>query len=262
MQKINLKINYRHLLIILNICISNFVYCQKNSLSKINAYQFINEYPKDFNKKSISESAADTIYQYFSGDIRLVEFSKVYAYTLNEKLAFEEKRNLFLIYHKDSSRGIFLNFYTSQPQSIVNVDSLLRDSWIHNFELSGLIPDSNPIFNEEKHSPNILREISYQFKPSKVKNTIAKVNIRVDSSRNLYLARLSSKWDQEFNGKVIEIKLSFEESSQNGNPINYSINFRLNSTDQISPKIETLFEYYSSINTPNKPLKFISNFLP
>ncbi len=238
---------FTYLLILVNFIISNSVQCQKNDISKINAYQFINEYPKGFNKKNFTETTADTIYQYFSGDIRLVQFSKIYAYTLKEKLAFEEKRSLYVIYHKDSSRGIFFNFYTSQPQSNVNVDSLLQDSWIHNFELSGLIPVPNPIFNEEKSSTNLLREFSYQFKPSIVKNTIAKVNIQVDSSRNIYLASLSSKWDEEFYGKVVEIKLSFEESVQNMNPINYSIRFRLNLINQFSPKVATFFEYYKLI---------------
>jgi hypothetical protein len=242
-----------YLLILVNFIISNSSNCQINEISKINAYQFINEYPIGFNKKNISETTADTIYQYFLGDIRLFQFSKIYAYTLNEKLAFEEKRNLYVIYHKDSSRGVFFNFYTSQPQSIVNIDSLLQDSWIHNFELSGLIPDSNPIFKEEKSSTNFLKELSSQFKPSKVNNTTVTVNIQVDSSRNLYLARLSSKWDNEFKGKVVDIKLSFKESIQNVKSINYSIRYRLHSIDQFSPNIQTFFDYYNSKNSFNKP---------
>lgn len=58
-------------LFLTNLCILKYSYCQKIENSKIIAYQFINEYPKSFNKKEILENISDTVYQYFQGDFRL-----------------------------------------------------------------------------------------------------------------------------------------------------------------------------------------------
>lgn len=231
-------------IVIIHFFLLNSSYCQKNENSKIIAYQFINEYPKSFNKKEILENISDTVYQYFQGDFRLFQFSKVFVYTLNENLAFEEKRSLYLIYHKDSSSGLLFNFYKEKTQTIVNVDSLFEESWVHNFELSGLVPTPNPIFKEEKNSPDNLKKYSFHFNPANTKNLNIQVDTKVDSSKNYFLASLSRKWDDYFKGKVVDIKLAFQELNNSTTPVNYSIRFKLNSINQVPPNIEVFFNYY------------------
>lgn len=227
-----------------NLCILKYSYCQKIENSKIIAYQFINEYPKSFNKKEILENISDTVYQYFQGDFRLFQFSKVFVYTLNENLAFEEKRSLYLIYHKDSSTGLLFNFYKEKTQTIVNVDSLLEESWVHNFELSGLIPSPITILKEEKNNIDNLKKYIFQFNLANVKNVNVQLNTKVDSSKKHFLASLSRKWDEHFKGKVVDIKMSFHELNSSTTPVNYSIRFKLNSINQVPPNIEVFFNYY------------------
>lgn len=230
--------------IIIQFIILNSSYCQKNENSKIIAYQFINEYPKSFNKKEILENISDTVYQYFQGDFRLFQFSKVFVYTLNENLAFEEKRSLYLIYHKDSSTGLLFNFHKEKTQTIVNVDSLLKESWVHNFELSGLVPSPITIFKEEKNNIANLKKYSFQFNPANAKNVNVQLDIKVDSSKKQFLASLSRKWDEHLKGKVVDINMSFQELNSSTTLVNYSIRFKLNSINQVPPNIEVFFNYY------------------